>query len=103
MVSTSLTLFWIQRRPFKGTRSGANTGSTSSNTALGERVIQIQCAFNDAEPYMFQGQARWYGSRYYVMPVGGTSWTGEFGLRRLLICDMEAAVRASGGILNRNR
>lgn len=63
------------------------------NTALGERVIQIQGAFNDAEPYMFQGQASWYGSRYYVMPVGGTLWTGEFGLRRLLICDVEAATR----------
>ncbi len=26
-----------------------------------------------------------------MVPVRGTLWTGEFGLRRLLICDFEAA------------
>ena len=47
------------------------------NTGSGERMIQIEGSFNGAEPYVFQGQAAWYGDRYYVMPVGNTLGYGN--------------------------
>jgi len=68
-----------------------------------QRLIQIQGTFRGAEPGNFQGHAAWYGDRYYVMPVGGTLGSGEFSLRRLLICDVDAAERSQGNTVLRER
>jgi hypothetical protein len=66
------------------------------DVASGQRLIQIQGSFDGADPGKFLGYAVWYGTRYYVMPVGKTSWLGTFNLRRLLICDADAAARMNG-------
>jgi hypothetical protein len=62
-------------------------------TSSGRALLRIRGSFHGAEPYQFQGQAAWYSDRYYVIPVGGTMGSGEFSLRRLLICDIDAAAR----------
>jgi hypothetical protein len=62
----------------------------------GRRLIQTQGSFNGADPGKFLWHAGWYGTHYFVMPVGSTSWPGTFNLRRLLICDADAAARMSG-------
>jgi hypothetical protein len=63
------------------------------DTGSGQPTIQVQGSFNGAVPFEFQGHAAWYGDRYYIMPVGRTTGYGRFDLRRLLICDVEAAAR----------
>jgi hypothetical protein len=73
------------------------------DVASGQRLIQIQGSFNGADPVLFLGQAPWYGTRYFVMPVGSTSWSGAFNLRRLLICDADAAARMSGSGLKERK
>lgn len=62
-------------------------------TSSGRALLRIRGSFHGAEPYQFQGQAAWYSDRYYVLPIGGTMGNGEFSLRRLLICDVDAAAR----------
>jgi hypothetical protein len=69
----------------------------------GQRLIEIQGSFDGADPGKFLGYAAWYGTRYYVMPVGKTSWPGAFNLRRLLICDADAAARMSGSDLKERK
>ena len=68
-------------------------------TSSGQSLIRIRGSFHGANPYIFQSQAAWYSDRFYVLPVGGTSSNGEFNLRRLLICDADAASRKSDGTL----
>lgn len=63
------------------------------DTTSGQRLIKIQGSFQGARPSAFLGHAYWYGTRYYMMPVGSTSLPGAFNLRRLLICDADAAAR----------
>jgi hypothetical protein len=62
-------------------------------TSSGRALLRIQGSFHGAEPYQFQGQAAWYSDRYYLLPIGRTMGNGEFSLRRLLICDADAAAR----------
>jgi len=66
------------------------------DSGSGERLIQIQGTFNGVGPNMFLWPARWYGSRYFVMPVGRTALLGNYNLRRLLICDTDVAQRMNG-------
>jgi len=68
-------------------------------TRSGEALLRIKGSFHGAEPYQFQGQAAWYSERYYVIPIGGTMGNGEFSLRRLLICDIDAASGKSKTVL----
>jgi hypothetical protein len=64
------------------------------DATLGARLLQIQGAFRGVGPRQFQGEAAWYSDRYYVMPLGGTLGLGlQVGLKRLLICDVDAASR----------
>lgn len=67
--------------------------------ASGRRLAQIAGRFDGADPGRFMGNASWYGNRFFVMPIGKTSWPGTYNLRRLLICDIDAAARMSGSAL----
>ena len=61
-------------------------------TATAKPLVRIQGSFSGAEPYEFQEhRAGWYSDRYYVLPVGHAADTYHFNLRRLLICDVDAA------------
>jgi hypothetical protein len=73
------------------------------DTRSGERLIQVQGSFDGARPTAFLGEAAWYGTHYYVMPVGSTSWPGAYNLRRLLICDADAAARMHGSGLKERK
>ena len=74
------------------------------DTGSGQPLVRIQGSFHGAEPYHFQGEAAWYGDRYYVMPIGRTLWDQyEFNLRRLLICDVDAAARKSEPVLRERK
>lgn len=60
----------------------------------GRRVLLIQSTFHggaEADPNDFQGEAFWLTDRYYVVPLE------PHGMRRLLICDVDAAVSKSVG------
>ncbi len=63
------------------------------DAAAGRSLVKIQGSFKEAGPYDFQGQAAWYSDRYYVLPLGPDVPLGELGMRRLLICDLDAASR----------
>jgi hypothetical protein len=73
------------------------------DTESGQRLIQIQGSFSGAGPGKFLWHAGWYGTHYFVMPVGSTSWPGAFNLRRLLICDADAAARTNGSGLRERK
>jgi hypothetical protein len=72
-------------------------------TSSGRPLVRIQGAFHGAQPYSFQAKAAWYSDRYYVLPVGGDMGSGEFSLRRLLICDVDAAARKSDTVLKERK
>jgi hypothetical protein len=59
----------------------------------GQRELIIQGTFHggaDADPGLFQGRAFWLTDRYYVLPLE------PHGMRRLLICDVDAAMSQDG-------
>jgi hypothetical protein len=71
-------------------------------THSGRPLTRIKGSFNGGGPFNFQGEAAWYGDRYYVMPVGSASGNGDFGLRTPLICDLDAPARnTSSGLKSR--
>jgi hypothetical protein len=73
-------------------------------TASGRPLVRIQGSFHGAAPSVFQTQAAWYSDRIFVMPVGGTLWSEyEFNLRRLLICDVDAAARKGETVLKERK
>ena len=61
------------------------------DTRSAKPLIRIQGSFHGAAPSSFLGYAGFYSDRYYIMPVGGTTHGYEFSLRRLLVCDADAA------------
>lgn len=72
-------------------------------TKSARALVRVEGTFNGAEPIYFQGQAHWYADRYYVLPVGRTTGTGSFSLRRLLICDVDAAARKGETVLKKRK
>lgn len=72
-------------------------------TSSGRPLVRIQGSFHGAAPSRFEAEAAWYSDRYYVMPVGGTTAGYEFDLRRLLICDADAASREDNTVLKERK
>jgi hypothetical protein len=72
-------------------------------THSGRPLVRIQGSFHGAQPYCFQAAAAWYSDRFYVLPVGGTMGSGEFNLRRLLVCDVDAASHKSDTVLKERK
>jgi hypothetical protein len=67
------------------------------DVASARRMIQIQGSFNGSPPSDIQGAAAWFTEQYYVLPLAPK------GMRRLLVCDVDAADRMSGsGLKQRN-
>jgi len=66
----------------------------------GKRLIQIRGVFHRESPAGFQGRANWFASRFYVMPLEANEeiplTLRPEGMRRLLICDVQAAATAKG-------
>ncbi len=62
--------------------------------ATADALVRIRGSFDGPEPeaFMDNDAAAFYSDRYYIMPVGHSS-DGNFDLRRLLICDLDAAAR----------
>jgi hypothetical protein len=56
----------------------------------GSRVVQIRGDFHGDHPLYFQGKAKWLNGRYYVLPLEPE------GMRRLLVCDIDAAAKSKG-------
>ena len=66
-------------------------------------MVRLKGSFDGAEPYTFQEGAVWFGDRYYVLPMGRTMGSGEFSLRRLLVCDVDAAARKAETVLKERK
>lgn len=54
------------------------------------RLVQIRGDFHGDSPVYFQGKAKWLNGRYYLLPLDPR------GMRRLLVCDIDAAARVRG-------
>lgn len=73
-------------------------------TGTGRPLVRIQGSFRGANPYIFQMHgAGWYGDRYYILPVGREMGNGEFSMRRLLVCDVDAASRKGETVLKERK
>lgn len=72
-------------------------------TASGKPLVRINGSFHRAEPFQFQYSEAWYSERYFVMPVGRTNGNGNFSMRQLLICDLDAAARKGETVLKERR
>ncbi len=55
----------------------------------GQRLIQIQGTFHGIQPNYFQLQASLLGEKFYILPLQPK------GMRRLLVCDLDIAERAT--------
>jgi hypothetical protein len=66
-------------------------------------LVRIQGSFHGAEPYKFQSHEAWYSDRYFLLPVGGTMGSGDFNLRRLLVCDVDAAAHKTDTMLKERK
>jgi hypothetical protein len=64
------------------------------------RLVQIRGDFRRESPDNFQGKARWFASRFYLMPLEPNTLfhvpLKRDGMRRLLICDIDSAAKAKG-------
>jgi hypothetical protein len=60
------------------------------DAASARRLIQLRGEFHGDKPDYFQGKAKWLNGSLYVLPLEPR------GMRRLLICDVDAAAKASG-------
>jgi hypothetical protein len=54
------------------------------------RLFQIQGSFLGVDLTEFQGKSRWQGGRFFLQPLEVN------GMRRLLLCDVDAAAKSSG-------
>jgi hypothetical protein len=70
------------------------------DVASATRLVQIRGDFHREHPDNFQGAARWFAGRFYLMPLEPNSLfhvpQNQDGMRRLLICDADAAAKAKG-------
>jgi hypothetical protein len=60
------------------------------DVASGKRLLQIHGKFKGIDLTELQGKSYWYSGRYFIQPLE------VYGMRRLLICDIDAAARSSG-------
>jgi hypothetical protein len=60
------------------------------DVASAKRLIQIRGGFNGVDLTELQGKSYWYGGRFFLQPLEVK------GMRRLLICDVDAAARSNG-------
>jgi len=69
------------------------------DTGSGRGLVRIKGTFKDWAPRDFQGAAAWYTDRYYVIPleVEGPVVMGSRrpGMRRALVCDLDADLAGS--------
>ncbi len=66
------------------------------DTNSGERLIKIQGTFSGIGAVEILQPPAWYSDRYYVMPLGT-------GLKRLLICDVDAASHKGNSVLKQRK
>ena len=64
-------------------------------TGSGRALMRIEGAFRGSIPDNLFWRY-WFSDRYFVMPIGHTSWAGSLPLSHLLICDMNAAAGGDG-------
>lgn len=58
------------------------------DVASTKRLIQIRGGFHGVDLTEFQGKSYWLGGRFFVEPLG------VHGMRRVLICDVDAAAKS---------
>ena len=69
----------------------------------GQRLVMIQGTFKGIAPVNFQGSAAWYSDRYYVVPLGPPMFAADFGMGRLLVCDLDAAASKDKPVLEERK
>jgi len=65
------------------------------DTATAKPLVRIQGSFHGTTPSTFLGYSpAFYSDKYYILPVGATTGgDNQFNMRRLLVCDLDAADR----------
>jgi hypothetical protein len=75
---------------FKPQRFDGTYWTEIYDVASTNRLIQIRGEFHGVDLTEFQGKSYWLGGRFFLQPLEVR------GMRRLLICDVDAAAKASG-------